>query len=66
MLVSRADGAGQDTIQRKEIGQRFKDKYRDYDHVLIFAMSGLKLYIKFGLANKILVGGLQLVVERVG
>lgn len=49
---------GKGTIQQKEIGQRFKDKQRDYDQGLIFGMSGSKLNIKFGLADKIPVDGL--------
>lgn len=48
---------GKGTIQQKEIGQRFKDKQRDYDHCLIFGMSSLKLNIKFGLADHIPVDG---------
>lgn len=48
---------GKGTIQQKEIGQRFKDKQRDYDHCPIFGMSSLKLNIKFGLADHIPVDG---------
>lgn len=49
---------GKGTIQRKEIGQRFKDKQSDYDHDLLFRMFGLQLNVKFGLADKIPVGRL--------
>lgn len=49
---------GKGTIQQKEIGQRFKDKQRDYNLGLIFGMSGLELDIKFGLVDKIPVDGL--------
>lgn len=41
---------GEDTIQRKEIGQRFKDRQWDYDHGLT---SSFKRIVKFGPVDKI-------------
>lgn len=57
---------GKGTIQRKEIGQRFKDKQRDYDHGLIFRTLGSICNVEIGPVDKMPSDLLPLVEEWVG